>query len=73
MITLEPSNEPGAAWVASNPELASFYSYFDRRIVAVTFSYQAIEAYSDQVVKHSLAGTHQVKRKKDRELDRCGD
>jgi hypothetical protein len=67
-ITLEPTNQPGQPGWLKTPQLRNLYSYFERCMIAVTFSYQAIEAYSNQVVEQAVTGTHPVQRKKGVEI-----
>jgi hypothetical protein len=63
-VQLERATQPGqSAWL-STAQLRNLYSYFEQCMAAVTFSYQAIEAWSNQVVEEAVIGTHQVKRKK---------
>jgi hypothetical protein len=63
-IKLEPSKQPGQPEWLSTTSLRDLYSYFEQCMVAVTFSYQAMEAWSNQVVEETVQGTHEVKRKK---------
>lgn len=63
-IKLEPSTQPGQPEWLSTASLRDLYSCFEQCMVAVTFSYQAMEAWSNQVIEQSVVGTHEVKRKK---------
>lgn len=64
-IVLEPSKQPG--WSASLPisELRNLYAYFERCMIAATFSYQALESFANQAIEQVLTGTHRVKRQKE--------
>lgn len=43
-------------------DLRTLYGFFERCMVAATFSYQAVEAFSNQVVADGIPNTHPVMR-----------
>lgn len=49
-------------WVEP-PGLAALYKYFEQCMVAVTFSFQAIEAFANQLIIDGLSGTLRLERK----------
>lgn len=62
-MTLVPM-KGGGQWVAS-PELSALYSYFEQCMIAVTFGFQSLEAFANQVVSENLKGTLLVERAKE--------
>jgi hypothetical protein len=59
----DPRKNPGQpAWVPP-AQLGALYQFFERCMIAVTFSFQAIEAFANQLVAEGLTGTIRLDRR----------
>lgn len=59
----DPTNQPGKPSTISVSQVPALYRFFELCMVAATFSYQALEAFSNQLVAEGLKGTLRVDRR----------
>lgn len=64
LIEFKNSVSPlGTVKTVTEETIPHLFDYFERCMVAVTFSFQALEAFSNQAIQASVKGTYQVQRK----------
>jgi hypothetical protein len=64
-ITWGPAESPDGARWANADDLGKLYLYFEESMIAITFAFQALETFVNQVIVMSLEGTMKVLRRKE--------
>ena len=58
-----PTKQPSQSRWLGVPRLADLYGYFEQCMITATFSYQAVEAFANQIVIEGLSGTIRLQRR----------
>ena len=62
VIQIESTPQPNQPPDISPKQLPELYRFFEQAMIAVTFSYQALEAFANEIVTNELKGTIKLNR-----------